>query len=307
MNKKIFTILCIWMVVMVFPGCASSGHKESGSKLKAFKESPEPVGYSDDRASGGGHKDKDKGKGDKGDDHDRRVGSPSHPGEHRGWDNDGDDDILGEVVGEVIGDLVCDIALNMDFLFEDRIRYMRYPYFANDPIYQKDRDHGIGRTLAGTFRSYYIMVDNDIWAYNLNEEIKFSTGVSEEVSFTRYIEDVSHQKNNETMDCFKFYFNWLGAEDTNAVVKIGVGGEHISGIGGGVSFQSAVDFFPEKPWGLSGAASYSFLEDDVRIADFEFKVGLFRKRNEFDIGYRSLINSHGDNLNGPFVGITFWF
>ena len=310
MHKKIFTILCIWVLLITFSGCVSSGHKESGSKLKAFKESPSPVGYSDDTSSGGGHKDKDKdkGKGDKGDDHDRRVGSSSHPGQHRGWDNedDYDDDVGSDVVGEVIGDAIVDLALNMDFLFEDRIRYTKYPYYTDDPVYQKDR-YSLGRSMAGTFKSYYMLVDNNIWAYNLNEEIKFSTGISQEISYIKFIEDVPNQTENETISCLKCYFNWLGAENTNAIVKFGVGGEHITGIGGGVSFQGAVDFFPEKPWGLSGAASYSFLEDNVRIADFEFKIGYFRKRNEFNIGYRSLVNSHGDNLNGPFVGVAFWF
>lgn len=298
MNKKILMLLCIWMVLMVFSGCVSSGHKESGSKLKAFKDSPKPEGANDEVSSGSGAGRHDRGKGDKGDDHDRRVGSPSHPGEHRGgdYDNDERDDDNDS----------WNINLDMSFLFDDRIRFLKYPYAYDDPIYQKNSD-APGKTIAGTFKSYYMIVDNNIWAYNLSEELKFSTGISEEISYTKYIEDVRNQRADEEMGCLKFYFNWLGAEDTNSIVKIGAGGEHISGIGGGASFQGAVDFFPEKPWGLSGAVSYSFLEDHVRIADFEFKVGYFRKHNEFNIGYRSLMNSHGDNLNGPFVGVSFWF
>ncbi|MFH0887733.1 MAG: hypothetical protein V1871_00805 [Planctomycetota bacterium] len=293
-----FTLLCIWMFLIVFSGCYNPGNIESGSRLKAFKDSPKPEGANDEVApdSGAGHQDKDRG--DKNDDHDRRAGSSSQTGEYRGGDyysderNDDRDS--------------WDINLDMSFLFDDRIRFLKYPYAYNDPIYQKNSDTP-GKTIAGTFKSYYMIVDNNIWAYNLSEELKFSTGISEEISYTKYIEDVSNQHADEEMGCLKFYFNWLGAEDTNSIVKIGVGGEHISGIGGGASFQGAIDLFPREPWGLSGSVSYSFMEDHVRIADFEFKLGYFKKHNEFDIGYRSLMNSHGDNLNGPFVGVAFWF
>jgi hypothetical protein len=283
--RKLIVIICFAALF----GCMNSSNRESGSRLKAFKgsnETPHPVGYGD------------KDKGDKGDDNNRRGGNSFHHSEHQGWNNntyEEDDD-----------DSYLDINLAMDFLFYDRISYNKYPYAYNDPIYQKDKDSP-GRPMAGTFKSYYIRVDNDIWAYHLDEEIKFSTGISEELSYTKYIEDVPNKSKNDEMGCFKCYFNWLGAENTNAIVKIGVGGEHISGIGGGASFQGAVDLFPEKPWGLSGAVSYSFLGNNVRIADLEFKLGLFKRCNEFDVGYRLLMNSHGDNLNGPFIGVALWF
>jgi len=78
-------------------------------------------------------------------------------------------------------------------------------------------------------------------------------------------------------------------------------------VGGGLSLQGAIDVFPDKPWKFSASINQSGLTESTELTDFELYMGYFNKRNEFAMGWRSLINSEGDTLDGSFVGLNFWF
>lgn len=203
-------------------------------------------------------------------------------------------------------DLILNIDLDLGFLFADRIRYLKYPYYHDDPVYLKDVD-SLGKTLAGTFQCYYLRIDHNLWGYHLSEEIKFPTGVSLEFAYTKYIEDIPHQGKDDRMGWLKWYFNCQMAENTNWILKVGLGGSHLSSAVGGLALQGVIEVFPGKPWGIHGSAGYALLEGGADLIDLELKFGLFRRRTEFTLGYRSLINSQGNDLSGPFLGWSWWF
>ena len=261
--------------------------KTSKSRLKIFKESSKEK----DKATKKDKKDKEQW------DLSRQKRESPIPDYYPPWQKYEEDD---ENNNWFIFDFIFDLV------FADDLNYLKYPYYHNDSMYWQYAERSTVRS-ASTFQGYYLRINNNLWAYHLNNEFRFPSGTTFELSYTKYIEDVSNQEKNERMSWFKGYFNGYCLENSNWNIKLGIGGVNLSSVGGGLGFQGAIDVFPGKPVGIHGGIGYAFLTSGVDITDYELKLGWFNKRREFTLGYRSLVNSQDEDLSGPIVGFAWWF
>ena len=98
--------------------------------------------------------------------------------------------------------------------------------------------------------------------------------------------------------------------DDNVVFEFGMGGAWLETPSHngypGLSFKSSVDYFPGQPWGVHFYGTYAWLEHKP-IAKLNLDFGYHDNIVELYLGYHNLINSRGDNLSGPALGLAFWF
>lgn len=215
------------------------------------------------------------------------------------YDDDDDDDWF---------DLFC------GFVFGDAgYRYSSYPY--NDPYHQGiyiasnpplNSDYS---EFALQLRSYYQKVASDLWSYGLYGKILFPNSASLDIFSADYVEDVDD--GTDRMKYLSLHYNISGlASDTNMVIELGLGAGFLTDINGetqgSISLQTRLDYFPAKPWGVHLSAGYSAPANET-LWNLDASLGWHLSNLEIFLGYHSLINSGGDNLAGPTIGLALWF
>lgn len=205
-------------------------------------------------------------------------------------------------------DLVSYLAFG-DFGF----RYSSYPY--NDPYHQgiyiahNPPLNSNYSELALQLRSYYQKVDSDLWSYGLYGKILFPNSVSLDIFSADYLEDVDD--GTDRMEYLSVHYNIGGlGSNSNMVIELGLGAWFLTNINGDIqgslSFQTRVDYFPAKPWGVHLSAGYSAPANET-LWNLDASLGWHLNHLELFVGYHSLINSGGDNLDGPTIGLALWF
>lgn len=198
-----------------------------------------------------------------------------------------------------------------EIVFDDQgIRYSSYPY--GDPeklgIYISE-DPSLS-PVALQFRSYYQPIERGLWSYGMYGKLLMPSGLTFDISVTRYTERVT-PSHDEKMNYGEWHFNvdTFGI-DTNVVVEVGLGGAWLTDVEGhshsSLSGQITLDYFPGEPWSLHLGTAYA-APGGSSIYNLEALGGWHHKSFELFLGYHSLLNAGGANLNGPVFGFALWF
>jgi len=217
---------------------------------------------------------------------------------------------------EDTNDGMCDIFWDAftDLLFGDNgFRYSSYPY--NDPdkkgIYIANNNELTSsyNSFGLQLRGHYQKVEKDIWSYGLSGKILFPSGFNLDTYYSQYFEKVNG--DTDTMDYLSLHYNFgsLGS-NSNIVVEFGAGASFLTDTSnaahGSLSFQTRMDYYLGKPWGIHLASSYSQPEEQT-LFNLDAALGWHSKSLEIFAGYHSLINKKGDTLDGPSFGLALWF
>ncbi len=247
---------------------------------------------------------KDKPKSDDKGRHDRH-GENSSVGYYSYEDDDDDADYDW---GEFFWDIWWEL-----FFGDHGFRYRSYPYgeSAHQGIYISS-DSFISESYNGfalQLRSFYQKVESDLWGYGVYGKLLMPSGFSGDMYYNRYREEM--EGSTDTMNFFTMHFNFAGlASDTNTVFELGLGGAFLTDVDGAahgsLSIQGRVSYFPREPWSLQVSLGYSSPADHS-LLNLDTTAGWHKNNWEIFVGYHSLINSGGDNLDGPVIGIALWF
>jgi len=201
----------------------------------------------------------------------------------------------------------------MEVTFSDLdFRYTSYPYGDPDQkgIYMiQTSEYLAANPLALQTQGYYHRVDKDIDAYTLSTKLRLPSSFNFDISYTRYREEIDPDSLDQ-LGLFNLHWNMGGmVSDTNALWDIGTGltllnyddTSHAT-----LSLATSFDYFPEKPLGIHVSALYAPLVSR-EITVLEAQTGYYLKSWELLAGYRFLLNSDGENFNGPFMGLALWF
>lgn len=161
-----------------------------------------------------------------------------------------------------------------------------------------------GQEFALTLHSAYQRIDADTWSYDIGGKMRLPSSFAIDISNTRYDEDLGGGRNDR-MGFFESHFSY-GISVEELQIDIGIGVAALDKGDGGLSFQGSLDYFPAKPLGFHVSASWASINGED-IADYRGEIGLLFGRLEVLAGYRSLINSGGDALAGPTLGLSLWF
>ncbi|MBI4835584.1 MAG: hypothetical protein HY811_12295 [Planctomycetes bacterium] len=255
--------------------------------------------------------DKDNPKHDDKSHHDRRGHESSEYSsvgcyEYENDDDYDDDDDSGW------GDFFWDLWWEL-FFGDHGFRYRSCPY--GESAYQGiyiSSDPFISESYNGfalQMRTFYQKVESDLWGYGVYGKLMLPSGFSGDMYYNRYREEMDDA--TDTMNFFSMHFNFAGfASDTNTVFELGLGGAFLTDVEGtshgSLSFQGKVSYFPREPWSLQVLLGYSASAGESLI-NLDATAGWHKNNWEIFVGYHSLINSGGANLDGPVIGLAIWF
>lgn len=224
--------------------------------------------------------------------------SNRNPGNaHPGGDDDGDDGFL----------TLC-FSWTFGYPFHDTgMRYEPYPYWSHRPDYFT-REAETGKQVALTARVQVGRVEHDLMCYGGSGEIRLPTGSSFSIDVIRYHESMPGRDDRLTLQEYAFNFGIAGMPRPFQVT-LGLGVAYLQGDGfgdPGFLLQADGDWFVAEPFRIHARIGYMPFQD-AGIGDFRLELGLHVNRVAFLVGVRSLINSRGDDLTGPTLGVEVWF
>ncbi|MFH1228034.1 MAG: hypothetical protein V1701_09065 [Planctomycetota bacterium] len=115
----------------------------------------------------------------------------------------------------------------------------------------------------------------------------------------------------DTAHYFATYLNLGGlTSNTNMQFQLGWGGAVLTDANGNQhgssSAQIKIDCFPREPISLHTFGNFS-APSGKSLVNWGVEIGLHSGMAEFFIGHHALINSQGNQLNGPVIGCALWF
>lgn len=204
-----------------------------------------------------------------------------------------------------------------EFLFEWTIGYpfhdtgMRYDAF---PYARQGTDYFLRRfeeTKALAFESRFQVgrVEHDLLSYGGSGELRLPTGSSISFDVVRYLESQTGRDDRLTLQEYAINFGLAGPRRPFQVTLGLLGVGYLQGDGfGKASFLLQVDgdWFVTAPFRIHARAGQMWFSGE-RMNDLRLEAGIHVHRLAFLIGVRSLINSRGDDLTGPTIGLELWF
>ncbi|MBI4713025.1 MAG: hypothetical protein HY762_06980 [Planctomycetes bacterium] len=234
------------------------------------------------------------------------------------YDDDDDDSFWGEFFGEVFSDMAGWV-----FFGDHGFRYSSYPYNSSreptEGVYISiDEGAGFnrGNPVALQFKTDYQRVAYNITSYGIRGKLSTQSSLTWDMSNQVYLEEINLPGGTSQFDSINYFDTHIGTcaftADTNTVVDFGIGfasfRDTLDDYHTGTSVKLGIDYFPGKPWSLQIGTTYAAPGDQSMVklnADIGYhpaSAGL-----EWFFGYHNLINSRGDNLDGPVFGLALWF
>lgn len=237
-----------------------------------------------------------------------RTSNKSHDERQVYYASDDDDD-------EFWGEFFSDIFVHV--LFGDAgFRYSGHPYnSAREPsegIYlsvDDGNDVNRGNLVSFQFKSDYQRVAHNIRAYEFYGKLSIPSSLTIDMSNHRYTEEINNQ--TDSMNYFDMHFGTCAFTAESAMVAdFGLGFATLRDTSGGYHGSSSVklgfDFFPGKPLSIHVGGTYAAPANE-RLIRLYTDMGWHSGALEWFMGYHNLMNSTGDNLDGPVFGIALWF
>jgi len=241
------------------------------------------------------------------DKHDIGISSHSHHDVYEIEEGDFLDDFTNDVFDGFLGGMYY-------FMFGDHgFRYSGRPYNHKlDPdrgVYVFSQEKQVAATHAFQLRNYYQPVNDGVRSYGTYGKILFPSSVNWDLYTNSY-----YERFNGRMDSLRYFSTYLNlgglTSNTNVTFQLGLGGVVLTNVSGdqhgSPSAQVKLDCFPREPIGLHAFSNFSAPSRESLI-NWGVEIGWHSGVLELFIGHHALINSEGNQLNGPVVGCGLWF
>ena len=163
------------------------------------------------------------------------------------------------------------------------------------------------RRVAGDLRSSYLRVDDEISSWGMAGQVRFSQGVDLDFDIAYFIERMEGSRDRLTLQ--DYCLNWGPAFPMDDFhVSVGAGLAMLRGeeSHAGISFQAVAEWYPVEPVSLRALVGWMGFEEGS-LTDLQLEARIHIGQFALTAGVRSLINSEGDDLTGPMVGLGIWF
>ena len=193
------------------------------------------------------------------------------------------------------------------------LRFATFPYEeSHDDELPPRRNYFLGsvesdRRVAGDLRSSYMRVDDDLSSWGLAGQVRFSQGLDLDFDIAYFVEQLEGRRDRLTLQ--DYCLNWGPAfplDDFHVSVGAGLAVLRGEESHAGISFQAAAEWYPVEPVSLRALVGWMGFEE-ASLTDLQFEARIHIGRFALTAGVRSLINSEGDDLTGPMVGLGIWF
>jgi len=185
------------------------------------------------------------------------------------------------------------------------LRFDDYPYARHRRFFLTQDSSG--RDWSLDLRPYAIRLEHDLLAFGLTGTARYASGGDFRLDFVEYREDVGGRTDRLTLQTYEVnYGPGLGPRSYHWTFGWGVAVLEGEETHAGLSIQGAADWFPAPPISLRAHAAWLIFSRST-MADLQAEARLHWNRFALGLGFRSLVNSVGDSLTGPFVSLTVWF
>ena len=188
---------------------------------------------------------------------------------------------------------------------DHNLRFDDYPYAGGTDEYFLA---GQGQSLALETRSSYSRIDHDLYAIGLGGTLFLGSGADFTYQITQYVEELQNTTDRLTLQQIEFNYGPGASASRNFHWSIGWGIATLESAGQntGLSLQATVRVFLHQPLSLRFHASAMAI-DSATLNDLQAEIRYHVDQFAVSLGMRTLINSQGDELTGPTVGVDFWF
>ena len=188
---------------------------------------------------------------------------------------------------------------------DHNLRFDEYPYANGSDSYFLA---GEGQPLALETRTSYSRVDHDLYAMSLGGTLFLGSGADFTYQITQYVEELQNTTDRLTLQQIEFNYGPGASASRNFHWSIGWGIATLEGADQdtGLSLQATVRVFLHQPLSLRFHASAMAI-DSATLNDLQAEIRYHVDQFAVSLGMRTLINSQGDELTGPTVGVDFWF
>lgn len=187
------------------------------------------------------------------------------------------------------------------------LRFDDFPYAREKRRFFFLSDDSSSREWSLDLQPYALRLEHDVLAFGLTGKARYSSGGDFRFDLVQFQERVGGGTDRLTLQTYEVnYGPGPGRRDHQWTLGWGVAVLEGQETHAGVSLQGAIDWFPLPPLSLRVHAA-ALVFSGSTILDVQAEVGFHWNRFALGLGFRTLVNSQGDDLTGPMASLTVWF